>query len=155
MNAAVELHAHPSTENHELARLAYAIEERQRHADEARRTIKGIEHALAELAPAVRRQEILVSAGFPANPRGVHDHANLEARLSRERETAAGWAAQIAELSARADAIPLSPLDTVAAKLLRKKPEELQRAERGVSLVLPEGHKAARLRLFSGRELEF
>lgn len=155
MNAATELHAHPSTENHELARLAAAIEERQRHADEARNTIKGIEHALAELAPAVRRQEILVSAGFPANPRGVHDHANLEARLSRERETAAGWAAQIAELSARADAISFSPLDTIAAKLLRKTPEELQRAERGVSLALPENHKPARLRLFDGREIEF
>ena len=155
MNAAVELHAHPSTENHELARLAYAIEERQRHADEARNTIKGIEHALAELAPAVRRQEVLVSAGFASSPRNLHEHEGLKERLARERETAAGWAAQIAELSARADAIPLSPLDTVAAKLLRKKPEELQRDERGVSLKMPEGHKPAKLRLFDGREIEF
>ena len=155
MNAALDIHTPPALENFELVRLAAVIEERQRHADEARNTIRGIEHALAELAPAVRRQEILVSAGFPANPRGVHDHANLEARLSRERETAAGWAAQIAELSARADAISLSPLDTIAAKLLRKKPEELQRAERGVSLALPKNHKPARLRLFDGREIEF
>lgn len=155
MTASAELHAPPPTENFELARLAAAIEERQRHADEARNTIKSIEHALADLGPAVRRQEILTAAGFGTNPRSLHDQESLKERLSRERETAAGWASQISELRARADSVALGPLDLIAAKLLKKSPETLQRGERGISLVLPEGHKPAKLRIFDGRELEF
>jgi len=155
MSSAFELHTPPETENCELARLQYAISERQRSADEARNTIKSIEHALADLAPAVSRQEILASAGFATKPRDLHDHARLQERLGRERETMAGWQAQIEELTARVDSVRFGPLDVVAGRLLRKNPEALQRGERGVSLVLPEGPKGARLRLFDGREIEF
>lgn len=155
MNAALDIHTPPALENFELVRLQNAIAERQRHADEARNTAKSVEHALTELAPVVRRAEILGAAGFPVNAREAENYAGLQQRLATQRDTLAHWEAQIAELSARADSVAIGPLDTIAAKLLRKKPEELQRDERGVSLALPETHKPAKLRLFDQRELEF
>lgn len=155
MNAALDIHTSPALENFELVRLQNAIAERQRHADDARNAAKSVEHALADLAPVVRRAEILGAAGFPVNAREAENYAGLQQRLATQKDTLAHWTAQISELSARVDSVALSPLDTIAAKLLRKKPEELTRDERGVSLALPESHKAARLRLFSGRELEF
>lgn len=155
MNAAAELHTPPALENFELVRLQNAIAERQRHADEARNTAKSIEHALTELAPVVRRAEILGAAGFPVNAREAENYAGLQQRLATQRDTLAHWEAQIAELSARADAIPPGPIDVVAGRLLRKSPDKLTRDERGVSLALPEGNKPARLRLFGAQEIEF
>ena len=156
MTAAIEtLTIQPATESYDLARLQNAIAERQRSADEARRVINGIEHALAELAPALGRLEILAAAGFVVKGRESGDYAGLQARLGTQRDTLAHWQAQIAELSARVDAIPLGPLDVVAGKLLGKRPDELSLEERGVRLVLPQGSKPAALTLFDGRTLEF
>lgn len=156
MSTATEtLTIQPATENYDLARLQNALGERQRSADEARRSIKGIEHALAELAPAMERAEILAAAGFVVKGRESGDYAGLQARLGTQRDTLAHWLAQIAELSARVDAVPFGPLDVVAGRLLRKNPEALSIEERGVHLRLPEGSKPAALTLFDGRTLEF
>lgn len=155
MNAALDIHTPLALENFDLLRLQNAIAERQLQADAARNIVTSIEAALVELAAVVRRAEILAGAGFPVNVRDAENHAGLQQRLATQRDTLAHWESLIGELGACADNIALSPLDTIAGKILRKSPNKLTRAERGVSLKMPEGPKGARLRLFDGREIEF
>ena len=160
MTAAIETlntPSEPQTESYELMRLQNAIAERRKNADDARRSVAAIEHALADLGPAVRRQEILAAAGFgPPNARATQDRRDLEERLKSARETLAMWLGQIDAIGQTAEALPYGPLDTVAAKVLDKDPEALSLEERGVRLKLPQGaSKPAELLLFGGRTLEF
>ena len=80
----------PERESYELMRLQNAIAERRKNADDARRSVAAIEHALTDLGPSIRRQEILSSAGFgPPNARATQDRRDLEERLKSARETLA------------------------------------------------------------------
>ena len=159
MTAATEtltIHTPPETESYELMRLQNAIAERRKNADDARRSVAAIEHALTDLGPSIRRQEILAAAGFgPPNARASQDRRDLEERLTNQRETLAMWLGQIDSIGQTASALPYGPLDQIAAKVLDKPVKNLALEERGVRLVLPQGSKPAALLLFGGRTLEF
>lgn len=157
MSTATEtLTIQPETESYELMRLQNAIAERRKNADDARRLVAAMEGALADLGPAIRRQEVLSSAGYgPPNARASQDRRELEERLMSARESLKTWLSQIDAIGRSALAVPPGPLDVVAGKLLGKKPDELSLEERGVRLKLPEGTKPASLTLFGGRSIEF
>ena len=146
----------PETESFELMRLQNAIAERRKNADDARRLVASLEHALADLGPTIRRQAILSSAGYgPPNARASQDRRDLEERLKSAKETLATWLGQIDAIGQTASAQPYGPLDQIAARVLDKPVKNLALEERGVRLVLPQGSKPAELMLFSGRVLEF
>jgi hypothetical protein len=159
MSTAIEtlsIQPEPQTENYDLMRAQNAIAERRQHADEARRKISGIEGALADMSPAVRRQEILCAAGFgPPSARTSQQRGDLEEQLKSAKETLAAWLGQIDAIGKAALAQPPGPLDQIAAAVLNKPVAQLSLEERGVRLKLPQGSKPAELLLFSGRTLEF